>query len=91
MPRIGEYHRWAIQWGYTWMPLYGGGEGKKAALNRLVISRESKNPPLWCGPELDDSDPRCQNEDLSDNAMKAGRYGILNLQRIVPRLLEWTR
>jgi hypothetical protein len=31
-----------------------------------------------------------QTEDLGDNAMKAGEYGIRNLRRIVPRLNGWT-
>jgi hypothetical protein len=30
-------------------------------------------------------------EDLGDNSMKAGEYGIRNLRRILPRLPEWTQ
>jgi hypothetical protein len=36
-------------------------------------------------------DPRYQTEDLSDNAMEASIYGIKNLQRILPNLIEWTQ
>jgi hypothetical protein len=35
-------------------------------------------------------DPRCQTEDLGDDAMKASAYGIKNLQKILPNLLAWT-
>lgn len=34
-------------------------------------------------------DPRAQSEDLGDNAMRAGYYGIKNLKRILPELPMW--
>jgi len=36
-------------------------------------------------------DPRCQSEDLGNDAMLASEYGIKNLKRIVPNLPEWTK
>ncbi len=85
-PRIGEYDKWAIEWGYRWMP-----EEQKETLNNWIISKTSTNPYLWFGTETDANDPRGQNEDLGDNAMKAGVYGIKNLKRIVPNLITWTK
>ena len=35
-------------------------------------------------------DPSSQTEDLGDDAMLASEYGIKNLKRIVPNLIEWT-
>lgn len=35
-------------------------------------------------------DPSSQTEDLGDDAIKASEYGITNLKRIVPNLIEWT-
>jgi hypothetical protein len=35
-------------------------------------------------------DPSSQTEDLGDDAVKASEYGIANLKRIVPNLIEWT-
>ena len=35
-------------------------------------------------------DPSSQTEDLGDNAVKASEYGIANLKRIMPNLIEWT-
>jgi hypothetical protein len=35
-------------------------------------------------------DPRLQSEDLGDNAMLAGTYGIANLKRILPNIETWT-
>jgi hypothetical protein len=89
-PRIGEYDRWAIQWGYS----YTGAKDVKAdakVLNRWIIDSLGSNPRLWFGGEGFNQDPRSQMEDLGDNSIKAGEYGIRNLKRILPMLSEWTR
>jgi hypothetical protein len=90
-PRIGEYDKWAIEWGYRWFPDAATPEAEKPVLNKWVIERLKDNKHLWFGTETDASDPRGQNEDLGDNAMKASAYGIKNLKRILPNLLEWTK
>lgn len=89
-PRIGDYDRWAIQWGYRWHPEYKSAEEEHKALVKVVTDSLQKNHRLWFGSEVEPYDPRSQNEDLSDNAMVAGTYGIKNLQRIYPHLVEWT-
>jgi len=35
-------------------------------------------------------DPSSQTEDLGDDAMKSSAYGIANLKRIIPNLIQWT-
>lgn len=50
-----------------------------------------KNKRLWFGTETNPDDPRSQNEDLGDDAMKASAYGIKNLQYILPNLANWTK
>ncbi|SMC88667.1 zinc-dependent metalloprotease [Pedobacter africanus] len=89
-PRIGDYDKWAIEWGYRWWPALPR-EEEESKLNHWIIARTSANKRLWFGTETDQNDPRSQNEDLGDDAMKAGAYGVRNLQRIVPHLMEWTR
>lgn len=89
-PRIGDYDTWAIEWGYKWMPDYKTAQDEVPALNKLT-SEKMKNRRLWFGTEVDPDDPRAQNEDLGDNAMKASAYGIKNLQRIIVKLPEWTK
>ncbi|MBX2925260.1 MAG: zinc-dependent metalloprotease [Chitinophagaceae bacterium] len=89
-PRIGDYDIWAIEWGYRWYPDAATPEAEVPILNKLAIEK-LKDKRLWFGTESNPDDPRSQNEDLGDNAMKAGTYGIKNLQRIVPNLMEWTR
>lgn len=88
-PRIGDYDIWAIEWGYRWMP-QATAEAEVPVLNKLTIER-LQDKRLWFGTETDPDDPRGQNEDLGDDAMKASTYGIKNLQRIVAKLPEWTK
>ena len=89
-PRIGEYDRWAIRWGYAYS---GGATPKEDAkiVNRWIIDSLGANPRLWFGGEGYGMDARSQMEDLGDNSMKAGEYGIRNLKRILLHLPEWTK
>ncbi len=91
MPRIGDYDKWAIQWGYSKLPTNPDLLDEREVLSELVVDSISSNPRLWFGGEGRDFDPRSQSEDLGDNAMVASTYGIMNLQRIVPHLTSWTK
>lgn len=91
MPRIGDYDKWAIQWGYSRFPEDLDASEEKELLSQMVIDSVSNNPRLWFGGEGRDFDPRSQTEDLGDDAMQASMYGILNLQRIAPFLKKWTK
>jgi hypothetical protein len=87
--RIGEYDLWAIQYGYRWYPDMKTPEAEIPFLNQWIINTTANNR-LRFGSEFSSADPRSQTEDMGDNAMKAGEYGIKNLQRVVPNLIEWT-
>lgn len=88
-PRIGDYDKWAIQWGYA--PTFAANEKEdQKIVNKWVIDSLKANPRLWFGTETNPFDPRSQTEDLGDNSMVASTYGIANLKRIVPHLLDWT-
>ena len=89
-PRIGDYDKWAIEWGYRWMPQAKTPEDEVPILNKLTMEK-LKDKRYWFGTESDPDDPRGQNEDLGDNAAKASAYGIKNLQRILVKLPEWTK
>ncbi|HEX3768469.1 MAG TPA: zinc-dependent metalloprotease, partial [Puia sp.] len=90
-PRIGPYDKWAIQWGYKIIPDTKSAEEDKLILNRWIIDSLKSNPRLWFGGEGQNFDPRSQTEDLSDDAVKASEYGILNLKRIIVQLTVWTK
>ena len=42
-------------------------------------------------PFINELDPSCKAEDLGDNAVKAGIYGLKNLKVIMKNLPEWTK
>lgn len=89
-PRIGDYDKWAIQWGYSNFLDAKDAKTEKMLLNEMT-KEAYKDSRLHFGTEISPYDPRYQTEDLSDNAMKASEYGIKNLKRILPNLIEWSR
>ncbi|WP_443943941.1 zinc-dependent metalloprotease [Pedobacter sp. AW1-32] len=89
-PRIGDYDKWAIEWGYKYFPDTKTAQQEVPILNKMTIE-SAKNRRLWFGTETNPDDPHSQNEDLSDNAMLASTYGIKNLKVILKGLPEWTK
>ena len=89
-PRIGDYDKWAIQWGYKASFAATDKEDEKI-VNKWIVDSLKANPRLWFGTESNPFDPRSQTEDLGDNSMKASEYGIRNLKRIIVKLPEWTK
>ncbi len=89
-PRIGDYDKWSVEWGYRYLPDAATPEDEVLVLDKWVAEK-LKDKRYWYGEQGQPDDPRCQSEDLGDNAMKASAYGIKNLQRIVPNLAAWTR
>ncbi len=90
MPDVGPYDKWSIEWGYKLFPNASADE-EKVILNDMIkaksgdplyrFGRQRRNPP----------DPSAQTEDLGDDSVLASEYGIKNLKRIVPNLIEWTK
>lgn len=90
-PRIGDYDKWAIQFGYTWRPEFKTAEDEVPFTNKLIIDSLNKDHRLFFGSENLYTDPRSQSEDMGNNAMLASTYGIKNLKRVIPNLMTWTR
>ena len=90
-PRIGIYDDWSIEWGYRYLPQYATAEDEIPFSNKTIIEKLNQDKRYTFGTEIDPDDPRNQSEDLGDNAMLASAYGIKNLQRIVPQILNWTK
>ena len=88
-PHIGPYDLLAIEWGYRWYP------DEKEAKTALYDLLSKHQGPLYRFSEAQSSrtaiDPRALGEDLGDDAMKSAAYGIANLKRIVPEIINWTR
>jgi hypothetical protein len=88
--RIGAYDLWAIEWGYRWYADLKSPEEEKPVLNQWIVAKMEDDRALWFGSEFSSDDPRTQTEDLGNNAMKAGEYGIRNLKRVIANLMDWT-
>ena len=88
--RIGAYDLWAIEWGYRWYPDLKSPEEEKPVLNQWIVEKMEDDRALWFGSEFSSDDPRTQTEDIGNNAMKAGEYGIRNLKRVMDNLMKWT-
>ena len=90
-PRINDYDIWAIEWGYR--PMFAENSmADHEALEALIKAKHDGNPRLWFGDGETNrtKDPRCQTEDLGDDAVKASEYGILNLKRAMKQLPAWS-
>ena len=88
-PRINDYDKWAIQWGYSYFPNAKSEKEERKILNDLTVKTITGNRRLWFGGEGHDNDPLALTEDLSDDVMKASDYGLKNLRRVVKGLPEW--
>jgi hypothetical protein len=100
-PRIGDYDKWAIEWGYKLIPEAKTTTDEKPILNKWMIDKLASGKQYFYGSQVDPAtndiyrgnnpDPRDQSEDLGDDAMLASTYGIKNLKRVVPNLTTWLK
>lgn len=90
LPTIGEYDKYSIMWGYTYFPDAKGPQDERATLNKWITERANQKIYFYGRQLTNPYDPRSQQEDLGDDAMKASGYGIANLKRIIPNLISWT-
>ena len=89
-PDIGEYDIHAIEWGYRRFPGITDPDAERSRLNEMA-QRANDDPRLrYVFQAVNATDPRAQNEDLGDDAVLAGQYGLANLRRITDRLVTWT-
>lgn len=90
-PVIGIYDKFAINWAYRWLDVKTPQE-ELPVLNGWIMEHAG-DKMYWYGEQQDPKDPidpRSQDEDLGDDVVKANRYGIMNLKRIVPNIVQWT-
>jgi hypothetical protein len=90
MPNIGPYDKYSIKWGYK--PILGKSQEEEKEILDQWILEKAGDPMYRFGRQQSGGviDPSSQTEDLGDDSMKASEYGIENLKRIVPNLIEWT-
>ena len=93
-PDLGVYDEYVIQWLYKPVP-----EAKdmweEAEIAGRLLDEKAGDPFYRYGRQQIQSqgfsqyDPSALTEDLGDDPIKAGNYGIKNLKYILPRVNEW--
>ncbi len=86
--QLGPYDSYSINWGYRIIPNAKTPEDEKPILDSWI--REKDGDPIYRFASSTGYDPSSQTEDLGDDPVKASTYGLMNLKRVVPNLLEWT-
>jgi hypothetical protein len=93
MPKIGIYDKWAIEWGYKWFPekYFNNQDEERLYFREWVTRTNNKEKRTWFGgpQSLVIVDSRSLPGDLGDDQVKAGTYGIKNLQRLMKNFYDW--
>lgn len=90
LPGVGIYDIYSIKWGYKLIPEAKTTDDERKVLNEWIRAHED-DPYYRFGRQMSNPiDPSSQTEDIGDDAMKASTYGLMNLKRILPNLVEWT-
>ncbi|MEQ9310384.1 MAG: zinc-dependent metalloprotease [Balneolaceae bacterium] len=85
---IGPYDKYSVNWGYRVIPSAETPEDEKAILDSWI--EEKAGDPVYRFASSTGYDPSAQTEDLSDDPVKASTYGLMNLKKVVPNLIDWT-
>jgi hypothetical protein len=86
---MGPYDKYAINWGYRFIPEANSKEEEKPILDKWILGKAG-NPWYEFGSGYGVADPRANRESLGDDHVKASEYGLANLKKVVPNLVEWT-
>jgi len=88
MPMIGVWDYYIVKWGYGRIPGATRPEAERSVLDSLARLQDA-SPWLRFG-NPDGIDPRTQTEALGDDPVKATRYGLANIKRLMPMLIPAT-
>lgn len=86
---MGPYDLYAINWGYRFLPEADSAQEEKSTLDKWILEKAG-DPIYEFGNGYSGADPQSQRESLGDDQVKASEYGIANLKKVVPNLIEWT-
>lgn len=85
---MGPYDLYAVNWGYRYLPEANSPEAEKETLDKWIL--EKADNPWYQFGSADGVDPHSQTESLGDDNIKASTYGLANLKKVVPNLIDWT-
>ncbi|MCX6141557.1 MAG: zinc-dependent metalloprotease, partial [Candidatus Kapabacteria bacterium] len=80
MPKVGPYDHFSVKWGYR--PIIGAktSDDERDTLNSWAKATETNKMLRFGAQQWNTVDPSSQMEDLGDDAIKAGTYGIANVK-----------
>ncbi|MBK7872008.1 MAG: zinc-dependent metalloprotease [Saprospiraceae bacterium] len=87
--QMGPYDSYAINWGYRVIPNAKSSQDEKPTLDKWIKAKEG-DPMYMFGSGGGGYDPNAQTENIGDDAVKASTYGLANLKKVAPNLIEWT-
>jgi hypothetical protein len=89
-PDLGVYDVYAINWGYRLIKGATTPESEKPTLDSWIKAK-ADDPMYEFGAQqmFSTIDPTDQTEDLGDDHIKAGDYGIANLKVLINNLEDW--
>ena len=88
IPWIGPNDYYEINWGYRRVPGAATPDAERPFLDSLA--REQDTNPWFRFGNMDGIDPRTQREAIGDDPVRASGFGVANLKRIMPTVLEAT-
>lgn len=86
--QIGPYDKYSVNWGYRVIPDANTPEDELDTLDSWIEAKA--DDPVYRFASSTGYDPSSQTEDLGDDPVKSSTYGLMNLKRVVPNLIEWT-
>lgn len=94
-PPLGEYDKYAIAWLYKPVP-EAGDCWEESALAQAVVDSHEGDPFYRYGPQQSSmapvqQDPSARTQDLGDDPLRAGDYGISNLRYILRNMEVWVQ
>lgn len=89
--RIGPYDLYSVNWGYRLLADAETPEDELDTLDAWIVERADDRMYKYL-PQggLGVTDPRAQTEDMGNDPVRSSSYGMDNLKRIVPNLVDWT-
>jgi Met-zincin/Domain of unknown function (DUF5117)/Domain of unknown function (DUF5118) len=86
--KIGPYDHYSIDWGYRVIPGADTPDEEKDTLDAWIMARADDRTYRFGSST--GWNPEAQTEDIGDDPVKSSGYGIANLKRVAPNLVEWT-
>ena len=86
--QLGPYDHYSINWGYRYLGAKHP-DDERTTLKKWIKEKEG-DPMYMFGSGFGGIDPDSQTECIGDDNIAASEYGIANLKKVTPKLVDWT-